>query len=83
MPMQLLVGPYALSGASKMVSGRSVIGWFSAFPAAGSHPAARNARPQTFFLPITMLDRAHRMPTAKIAVPNTKTWGGMPTRVAP
>jgi hypothetical protein len=39
--------------------------------------------PQTFFLPTTMLARAHRMPTAKIAVPNTKTWGGMPTRVAP
>src|SRR5215472_14307567 len=44
MPMQLLVGPYALSGASMIVRGRSVIGWFSAFPvqAAARRPAARD-----------------------------------------
>ncbi len=30
----------------------------------------------------TMLARAQRMPTVKIAVPKTKTWGGIPTRVA-
>jgi hypothetical protein len=29
------------------------------------------------------LAMAHRMPTVKIAVPNTKTWGGMPILVAP
>src|ERR1700745_801864 len=44
MPMQLLVGPYALSGASRIESGRSVIGWFSAFPPRATAPAAR--RPQ-------------------------------------
>src|SRR5258708_10813891 len=29
-----------------------------------------------------MLAIAHSSPTAKMALPNTKTWGGMPTRVA-
>ena len=29
------------------------------------------------------LAMAHRMPTVKIAVPNTKTWGGMPILVTP
>src|SRR5258708_703615 len=37
---------------------------------------------QTCFLASTMLAIAHSSPTAKMALPNTKTWGGMPTRVA-
>src|SRR5690242_12890236 len=38
---------------------------------------------QSFLLASTMLAIAHRMPTAKIALPNTKTCGGMPILVAP
>src|SRR5262249_23995863 len=49
------------------------------------HPHGPNRAPaaQIFRLAITMLARADRMPTPKITLPKTKTWGGMPTRVAP
>src|SRR5262249_33984910 len=40
-------------------------------------------RPHARRLPITMLANAHRMPTPKIALPKTKTCGGMPMRVTP
>ena len=50
---------------------------------AGAAEPALTARGQAFFLPMTTLARAHRMPTVNRAVPNTKTCGGMPIRVAP
>src|SRR5215469_15019291 len=40
-------------------------------------------RTQTRLLEITTLATAHRMPTEKMAAPNTNTCGGMPIRVTP
>src|SRR6266581_1880880 len=86
--LRLGVASRARGRAEAGPPGRRAVGPILLVPPAavasfGTHrPARGRGRCQGCLLPTTMLAIAHRMPTAKMALPNTKTCGGMPMRVA-